>query len=158
MATVMLVLGEATFAVARQPLKRPAACLGVGLGRRVQSRIPLGHFRSFVEAVKGNDIQITNENISYLSQICEEFEFWSLSSKLSAFRDSPSFENKADPEARSRISPLEESDSQQERCLAALEAKQSRLAPVSAELSQMQTDFLRRCARASCSGASDAFT
>jgi hypothetical protein len=46
----------------------------------------------FPEVVKENDIQITNENISGLSQLCVEFGFRSLSLKLSAFRDSPRVE------------------------------------------------------------------
>jgi hypothetical protein len=90
---------------------------------RVQSRIPLDHVRSFLEAVKGKDIQITNENVSGLSQLCAEFGFRSLSSKLSAFRDSPTFRHLAQAEARNRISTFEEEDSQQERWIAALEAK-----------------------------------
>jgi hypothetical protein len=41
-----------------------------------------------MEAIKGNDIQITSKNISGLSQLCYEFGFRSLSSKFPAFRDS----------------------------------------------------------------------
>jgi hypothetical protein len=57
-------------------------------GYRVQSRVPVIHFRLFLEVVKGQDIHIPNENVSALSQLCEEFGF------------------------RSRISALEEGDSQ----------------------------------------------
>jgi hypothetical protein len=74
---------------------------GWPLRYRVQSRIPLDHLRSFLEAVKGKDIQIMNENVSEPSQLCEEFGFLSLSSKLSAFRDSPSFKDWTNAEARS---------------------------------------------------------
>jgi hypothetical protein len=101
---------------------------------RVQSQVPVGVFRLFLEAVKGNDIQITNENVSGLSRLCEEFGLWSLSSKLSVFRDSPSFKDSADAGARSRISALEEGDSQQERRLAALGAKLSQVAQLPVEL------------------------
>jgi hypothetical protein len=58
--------------------------------RRLRSAAPIGYFSLFLEAVSGKDIQITNENVSDLSQLCDEFGFWSLSSKISAFRDSPS--------------------------------------------------------------------
>jgi hypothetical protein len=50
---------------------------------------PTGHFSLFLEAVSGKNIPIQNENFSDLSQLCDEFSFWSLSSKISAFRDSP---------------------------------------------------------------------
>jgi hypothetical protein len=95
---------------------------------------------SFLEAVKGNDVQITSENVSGLSQLCEEFGFWRLSTKLSAFRDSPSFKNTADAEARSRISALEERNLQQERWLAALEAKQLELAQLPADLARVNSE------------------
>jgi chromosome segregation ATPase len=70
-----------------------------------------------------------------------------LSSKLSAFRPSPSFKNSADAEARSRISALEEGDLQQERWLAALEAKQSQLAQLPAKLARMQRQLCREVER-----------
>jgi chromosome segregation ATPase len=131
MANVELVLGEATFAVASQTLGQTCGLFTAGSPPsryRVQSRISLGLFRSFLEAVTGSDVQITSENFSGLSHLCEEFGFRSLSTKLSAFRDSPAFKDAADAEARGRISALEERDSQQERRLAALEAKQLQLA------------------------------
>jgi uncharacterized coiled-coil protein SlyX len=144
MTTVELVLGEATLAVASQTLERACGIFAAGSPPsryRVQSQVPLGLFQLFLEAVKGNDIQITSENVSGLCQLCEEFEFRRLSPKLSAFRDSPSFKDSADAEAR--ISALEERDSQQERRLAALEAKQSQLAQLPAELARVQADLAR---------------
>jgi uncharacterized coiled-coil protein SlyX len=137
-----LVLGEATLAVASEALKRACGLFAAG-DPSSSDRVPLGLFRSFLEAVKGNDIQITNENVSGLSQLCEEFDFPILSTKLSAFRDSPSFRDSADAEAQSRISALEERDSQQERRLAALEATQSQLAHLPAKLARMQADLAR---------------
>jgi hypothetical protein len=68
----------------------------------------------FLEAVKANNIQVMNENVSGLSQPCEEFGFRSLSSKHSPFHDIHSFKDSADAEARSQISALEERDAQQE--------------------------------------------
>jgi hypothetical protein len=63
-----------------------------------------------------------HENVSSLSPLCEEFHLQSLSSKFSAFRESFTFKNLADAEARSRISALEEGRSQQK--LAMLETRQ----------------------------------
>jgi hypothetical protein len=85
-------------------VSHPAAC-----GPRV-----LFAFSGFPEAVKGNDIQVRNEN----KLVFEAFGF----SRFPSFRDS------ADTKARSRISALEERGSQQERRLAALEVKLSPLA------------------------------
>jgi hypothetical protein len=82
-----LFLGEATFTAAREPLGGLVACLRLAIAAlryRFQSQIPVDHFRSFLEAVKENDIQITSENVSGLSQLCAEFGFRSLSSKLLA--------------------------------------------------------------------------
>jgi chromosome segregation ATPase len=66
-----------------------------------------------------------------------------LSSKLSAFRASPSFDDSTYAEAQSRISALEEGDSRQERRLAAIESKLSQLAQLEAELARMQVDLAR---------------
>jgi hypothetical protein len=104
MATVTLVLGEEAFTVASEPLRLACDVFVAGgwpARYRVQARIPLDHRQSFLEAIKGKDIQITNENVSGLSQLCAQFGFGSLSSKLSAFRSSPSFRHSADAEARS---------------------------------------------------------
>jgi hypothetical protein len=79
-----------------------------------------------------------NENVSGLSQLYAEFGFRNLSSKLSAFRNPPSFRDSADAETHSQISALEEWDSQKERRLAALEAKQSQLAQLPAELARIE--------------------
>jgi hypothetical protein len=141
MATVTLVLGEATFTADSEAIGRACAMFAAGGSPsryRVQSQVPVGLFRSFLEAVKGKDIEITSENFSGLSHLCAVFGFWSLSSKLSAFRDSPSFKDSADEEARSRISALEERDSQQERLPAAVEAKLSQVAQLPAELARIE--------------------
>jgi hypothetical protein len=92
MPTFPLVHGEAAFPVASQALKQACALFAAGapLSRySVKSQVPVGHFRLFLEAVKGNDIQITNENVSSLSQLCKEFGFQRLASKVSAFCGSP---------------------------------------------------------------------
>jgi hypothetical protein len=141
MAAVTLVLGEEAFTATSEPLGLACDVFAAGGSPsryRVQSRITLDHFQSFLEAVKGKDIQITNENVSGLSQLCAEFGFRNLSSKLSAFRDFPLFRDSADAEARSRISALEEGASQQERQLAALKANQSQVAQLPAELARIE--------------------
>jgi hypothetical protein len=73
MMTVELVLGEATLAVASQKLGHAFVAGSPSSRCRVQSRVPLALFRSFLEAVNGNDIQIMSENVSGLSQLCEEY-------------------------------------------------------------------------------------
>jgi uncharacterized coiled-coil protein SlyX len=141
MTTVTLVHGEAAFTVSHEPLKQACDLFADGPAPSrypAQSDAPLGVFRSFLEAVKGNDIQITNENVLQLSQLCEEFGFWSLSSKLSAFRDSPEHRIWAVKarvavqeqtvrteltEVRRRISALEGPVSEQEQANAALRTK-----------------------------------
>jgi hypothetical protein len=93
MATVTLVVGEAAFPVSRQSLRQACDLFASGSAPspyRVQSPIPFSIFSLFLEAVNGRDIQITNEKVSDLSQLCDEFGFRSLFSKLSAFRDSAS--------------------------------------------------------------------
>jgi hypothetical protein len=70
MPKVALVHSEATFTVASEPLGRACGLFAAGGSSsrcRVQSRVPVGHFRLFLEAVRGNDIQITSENVSELS-------------------------------------------------------------------------------------------
>jgi uncharacterized coiled-coil protein SlyX len=144
MAKVTLVFSEATFTVASWPLGQADSLFTAGCPSsryRVQSRVPVANFELFLEAVKGNGIQITNKNVSGLPQLCAEVGFQSLSSKLSAFRDFPPFKDSADAEARSRISVLEERNSQQEWRLAALETKLSLLAHLPAELARMQADI-----------------
>jgi hypothetical protein len=99
MAKVTMVLGEVTFPVAseRLTLVCDESAVGGSLSRsRVQSRITLDRLRSFLEAVKGNAIQIMNGNVSGLLEPCAKFGFRSLSSKLSAFCISPSFKDSAD--------------------------------------------------------------
>jgi hypothetical protein len=51
--------------------------------------VPTASFALFLEAVNGNDIQITSANHSDLSQLCTEFDNWCLSAKIEAFNASP---------------------------------------------------------------------
>jgi hypothetical protein len=108
----------------------------------LRSSVALDIFRQFAAAIEGNPIEITSENSSGLSQLCEEFGFEELRSKLSS--QPPSQGRKAeDPEARARIAALEEwahrrdSDSAGfHRKFARLEADIGRLA---SEVSQMRS-------------------
>jgi hypothetical protein len=78
-----LVVGEATFPVASQPLRQACDLFASGCAPshyNVHSQAALSLFSLFLKAVSGKDIQITNENVSDLSQLCDEFGFWSLSS------------------------------------------------------------------------------
>jgi uncharacterized coiled-coil protein SlyX len=88
MATVMLLLGDAIFPFASLGLKQVCDMCASGATSspyHVQSKVSFGLFRFLLEAVSGKDIQITNENVLDVSQLCEEFGFWSLSAKVSAF-------------------------------------------------------------------------
>jgi hypothetical protein len=91
MATVTLLLGDAAFPVGSLGLRQICDLFATGSvpsPSHVQSKAPLGFFRLFLEAVSGKDIPITNENVSDLSQLCEEFSFWNLSAKVSALCES----------------------------------------------------------------------
>jgi hypothetical protein len=71
MARATLVLGKAALTVAMQRLGRAYGLFAAGGAPshdRVQSRVPLGLFQLFIEMVNGNDIQITNEDVSGLSK------------------------------------------------------------------------------------------
>jgi hypothetical protein len=77
-ATVTLVLGEATFPVASQPLKQACGLFAAGGSpsrSRVQSRVPVGHFRLFLEVVKGNDIQIMSEKFQDCQNCAQSLAF-----------------------------------------------------------------------------------
>jgi hypothetical protein len=93
MATVALALDERAIRVASLGLKQNCDLFASGAAPSrycVQSDVTLDLFSLFLEAVSGKDIQITNENVSDLSQLCKEFGFRNLSSKLSDIRDSAS--------------------------------------------------------------------
>jgi hypothetical protein len=53
-----------------------------------RDRVSLGVFRSFLKVINEKNIQITNENVSDLWQLCDEFKCWNLSSRLSTFSNS----------------------------------------------------------------------
>jgi uncharacterized coiled-coil protein SlyX len=143
MSGVTLLLSGANFSIGLRPLVANCDLFATnaalaGRPYRVRSSVPLGVFRQFLAAIEGKGVDVTNENVSGMAQLCNEFGFQSLSSKLSAFRNSITYKDSADAEARSRISALEERVSQQERRIAALEADLSRVARVGPELPQME--------------------
>jgi hypothetical protein len=52
---------------------------------RVQSPVSLSIFREFISALEGNVITITDTNLTELQQLCEEFGFSEMGTKLSKF-------------------------------------------------------------------------
>jgi hypothetical protein len=84
---------------------------------RVQSSVTLSHFRAFVSALKGKDVNITSANVRGLQRLCEEFGFTEFSAKLSGFRPS-----------RERIAALEEKAEQHDGANAQLSTGIGRLA------------------------------
>jgi hypothetical protein len=72
---------------------------------KLRSTVPLTLFRQFVSALEGNEIEITSANISGLTQLCEEFGFEDLRSKLSEFPP-PRGTAAKDTEARERTAAL----------------------------------------------------
>jgi predicted nucleic acid-binding Zn-ribbon protein len=58
---------------------------------RVESPVSLGTFQNFVSALKGNSINPTGTDLTELHQLCEEFGFTEIASKLSEFGSSMDF-------------------------------------------------------------------
>jgi hypothetical protein len=54
---------------------------------RVQSSVSLSIFREFLSALEGNSINITTTNFTELRELCEEFGFSEIASKLSKFSE-----------------------------------------------------------------------
>jgi hypothetical protein len=139
MSAVSLILGDTPFSVGLRPLIANCDLFSTDdvpttSPYRVTSKVPLDVFQQFIGAVEGEAVKVTNQNFSSLTQLCDKFGFQTLSSKVSAFRNSPEFKDSADDEARSKISGLEERVSQQERRIAALEADMSQMRLSLAEL------------------------
>jgi hypothetical protein len=63
-----LVPGEAAFEVASQALRQTC----------IRFAALICHFSLFLEAVSGKEIQIRNDVVSDLLQLCDQFGFWSL--------------------------------------------------------------------------------
>jgi hypothetical protein len=57
----------------------------------VQSAVSVDVLRLFISAVEGETIELTNENIEELSALCEEFQFRSLSQRVEAFKNTPTY-------------------------------------------------------------------
>jgi hypothetical protein len=55
---------------------------------RLQSSVSLSIFREFLSALEGNAVNITTTNFTSLHQLCKEFSFPELTSKLSTFSES----------------------------------------------------------------------
>jgi hypothetical protein len=57
----------------------------------VHSKVTDGVLRLFISAVRGEAVEITNENVESLSALCAEFQFRSLSHRLDVFKTAPAF-------------------------------------------------------------------
>jgi outer membrane murein-binding lipoprotein Lpp len=88
---VTLIFDEGIFKVSELSLRQSCdapALLGVS-SYRVRSPAPASIVHSFIEALNGTNIKITNENVLHFSQLSSEFGFWVLSAKISDFCNSP---------------------------------------------------------------------
>jgi hypothetical protein len=77
----------------------------------VKSKVSQRDFQTFVSALEGASVPITNDNLGGLSRLCEEFQFGALAERLSQFRESDDFKEDVtlkDLEARKRLLALEE--------------------------------------------------
>jgi hypothetical protein len=54
--------------------------------------VPLNVLQLFLDSLKGISVTITNENVSYLSELCSEFSFNRLKDEITRFRDFCGFE------------------------------------------------------------------
>jgi hypothetical protein len=57
----------------------------------VQSQVNSDAFATFLSELNGEEVRITTDNISDLSQLCEKFGSWGLSSQLTAVRASSDY-------------------------------------------------------------------
>jgi hypothetical protein len=95
----------------------------------VKSKVSQSEFRTFVSALEGASVPITNDNIGGLTRLCEEFHFGALAERLSQFRESDDFKEDGmlkDLEARKRLLALEERMEQRDCEIASLRIELSR--------------------------------
>jgi hypothetical protein len=100
---------------------------------RVKSSVTLSHFREFVSALEGKEVEITDTNFTWLQRLYKKFDFSEFAAKLSEFRRSMGFQEAEDADARGRIAALEERAEQHNRAIAVLQDNFKRLS----------TDFVR---------------
>jgi len=121
--TSSLLLGERAFEVSRRSLfgncelfiDRPDLALQP---YRVQSRVSSSEFGIFLGALEGREIEITDENATFLKSLCDEFRFSAFQEKIAAFIAQTSG---IDRECRREIEFLKEQNLQQSRSLVILE-------------------------------------
>jgi hypothetical protein len=119
--TVSLVHPQQTFQVLEKLLVQKCGLfmedpIVVASPYTVKSKVSQSDFRTFVSALEGAPVAITNDNFGGLSGLCEEFHFGALAERLSQFRESDDLKEDLmlkDLEARKRLSALEE---QMQRC------------------------------------------
>jgi hypothetical protein len=90
---------------------------------QVKSSVTLPHFREFVSALEGKEVEITDTSFRELQRSCEEFGFREFAAKLSEFRRSMGFQEAEDADARGRIAVLEEKAEQYDREIVVLRDK-----------------------------------
>jgi hypothetical protein len=97
-------------------------------------------FNLFLKAVEGQEIKISNDNITGLSLLCDEFGFTALASQLLAFRAQNAIDETVSAEIICRLGDLEERLSYQERAFSSLQNAVSRLsAQIATELPPLVT-------------------
>jgi hypothetical protein len=103
----------------------------------VQSPVPLRVFQDFVAALEDEAVPITNDNLSGLSRLCDEFRFRGLGTRLSQFRDSGAFHEQTMrlSVAETGAAPAEMSQVQE----SAVEALLGRAARLEAKVSETGT-------------------
>jgi hypothetical protein len=75
---------------------------------QVASGVSLKDFRDFVSALEDKSINVNDRNFPGLLHLSEEFDFQSLSKKLSSHRRSPGLSSAQTAEVQLRLSVLEE--------------------------------------------------
>jgi phosphopantetheinyl transferase (holo-ACP synthase) len=138
MASVSLVHPEATFAIpVRQVICKCSLFENnpslTASPYRVQSSVSLSIFQSFISALEGNSIKITDTNFTGLQRLCEEFGFSEIAAQLSDFQPSTGLKATEDADTRGRIAALEEKAQQHDHDTEVLQDK----------LTQLSTDFER---------------
>jgi hypothetical protein len=94
------------------------------------------HFREFVSALEGKEVNITDTNFTWLERLCDEFGFSKFAARLSEFWSSMGFQEAADADARGRIAALEEKAEQRDCDIAVLQDKFKQLSTAVGRLSE----------------------
>jgi hypothetical protein len=58
----------------------------------VRSKASSEIFHAFLSAIEGKPVEVTKENVDGLSELCSEFQCWSLSARIAAFKETPAYQ------------------------------------------------------------------